>query len=434
MATNLNKKTVEELTHDLVFEKINVNEITLTQKKQREAFFNAVKERPNILTKVNSENARHFLVPAIEENPAYFVYLKREQYTDELATIYLSYRLSLRKDGREDFSEQTSKWFTTHTSVDGKVVLNYNYVTPNGEELYYFDNELQVPSALKSNFKISLKIKNALTFIEQIDMHVTELGKRKVESIIADVLDNQYRSMLGNYINKKKIGFYTLSTSINDFEGELQDKLANVYKSYGIEVVDVIIRRFAIPKEIQEKIEDQAFELRQIRADMNASHELAKKSLENYEAKLAIENKYPNGEHTLTEYEKDLAVKRYLIKTGRQSKENIDRSILIGRQVEEKDRIIDKESDIIPEIPPKKNVFKNTFITLLIVSLFINLIVLTSSVGGGLIYLGLNCLIFGCVAAVYSDKFKNEEVKIDYDDEDQEEYIENDQLDNGEDE
>ena len=248
MATNLNKKTVEELTQDLVFEKVNVNDLSLIQKNQREAFFLAIKERPIILTKVKADNARHFLIPALEKNPAYFVYLNKEQYTDELATIYLAYRLGLRKDGNEKFTEETSAWFTSHTSVDGKIVLNYNYVTPNGEELYYFDNELQVPNALKSNFKISLKIKHALTFIEQIDMHVTELGKTKVENIIADVLDNQYRTVLSNYIAKKKIGFYTLSTSISEFENELQSQLAGVYKPYGVEVTDVIIRRFAIPK------------------------------------------------------------------------------------------------------------------------------------------------------------------------------------------
>lgn len=415
MATNLNKKTIEELTQDLIFEKVNVNDLSLLYKNQREAFFLAIKERPKILTKVKAESARHFLVPAIEKNPAYFVYLKKEQYTDELASIYLAYRLSLRKDGREQFSDETSKWFTSHTSVDGKIVLNYNYVTPNGEELYYYDNELQVPNALKSNFKITLKIKHALTFIEQIDMHVTELGKTKVENIISDILDNQYRTVLSNYIIKKKIGFYTLSTSISEFENELQNKLADVYKHYGVEVTDVIVRRFAIPKSIQAQIEDQAFELRQLKADMDANHELAKKSLENYEAKLAIENKYPNAEHTLTEYEKDLAVKRFLVKNGQLSKGSIDRTISIKRQVEGKDKIIDKKTDIIPDVPPKTNFFKISYITLLTISLLINFIVLFVNAGGGLVFLGINCLIFGTIASLFHEKFKTEEISPEFD-------------------
>ena len=323
MARNLNKISVEELKQELVYERVNVNDLSLIYANQREAFFLAIKERPNLLTKVKADNAIHYLKPALKENPVNFIYLTKEQYNDELASIYLSFRLNTKKDGRDTNATETSKWFTTHNSVDGKIIINYNYVTPNGEELFYFDNELQVPASLKSNFKISLKVKHALTFIEKIDMDVAQLGRSKIEDIIADTLDNQYRTVLSNYIAKKKIGYYTLCSSISDFENELQNKLDGLYKAYGIEVADVIIRRFAIPKAIQNQIEDQAFELRQRKAEMDANHELAKKSLENYAAKLAIEQKYPDTEHTLTEYEKDLAVNRYLLKTGQLEKASI---------------------------------------------------------------------------------------------------------------
>lgn len=412
MAINLNKRPAEELKQDLIFERVDVNDLNLTQKNQREAFLSAIKERPNLLTKVKQENAMHYLKPAIETDPINFVYLEKRQYNDELAEIYLSYRLDTKNESRSVNNAESSKWFTTHNSVDGKLILNYNYVTPNGEELYYYDNELQVPVSIKSNFKISLKVNHALTFIEKIDMHVTQLGKSKVESIIADLLDNQYRSVLSNYISKRKIGYYTLCTSINDFENELQNKLESVYKPYGIEVVDVIVRRFAIPKAIQDQIEDQAFEIRQLKADMNANHELAKKSLENYEAKLAIEQKYPDTEHTLTEYEKDLALKRYLVKTGQLSKEAIDRNINIKRQLENKDSVISKEKDIVPTIPPKKNPFKTGYFWLLIISLIINFIVLGNDTAGGLIFLGINVAIFGSIATIFFEKFKTEKVQL----------------------
>lgn len=405
MAINLNKKTAEELKQDLIFERVNVNDLSLTQKNQREAFLSAIKERPVLLTKVKKENAMHYLRPAVETNPVNFVYLLKEQYNDELAQMYLSHRLNTKNESKDINPAESSKWFTTHNSVDDKIILNYNYVTPNGEELYYFDNELQVPVSIKSNFKISLKIKHAVTFIEKIDMHVTQLGKSKVENIIADILDNQYRSVLSNYIAKNKIGYYTLSTSINDFERELQQKLESLYKPYGIEVVDVIIRRFAIPKAIQNQIEDQAFELRQLKADMNANHELAKKSLENYEAKLAIEQKYPDSEHALTEYEKDLALKRYLVKTGKLSKETIDRSISIKRQIEKGDNVINKENDIVPYIPEKKNPFKIAYFTFLTIMLLINFIVLLNNPAGGLIFLGINVAIFGSIATLFHEKF-----------------------------
>ena len=408
MSVNLSKKTVSELTQDLIFERVDINLISLNNKNQREAYFAAIKERPKLLTKIKEPNSEHFLKPTLETKPEYFIYLLKEQYTDDLSQIYLSYRLNTKNESKDVNPAESSKWFTTHNSVDGKIILNYNYVTPNGEELYYFDNELQVPVSVKSNFKISLKIKHALTFINKIDMHVTQLGKSKVENIIADVLDNQFRSLLSNYISKKKIGYYTLCTSISDFENELQNKLESLYKPYGIEVCDVIIRKFAIPKDIQNQIEDQAFQIRQLKADMEANNELAKKSLENYEAKLAIEQKYPDTEHTLTEYEKDLALKRYLVKTGQLAKSSIDRNINIQRQLEAKDKVINKQDDLIPEIPPKKNPFKTGYITLLIISLIINLIVLSNDVAGGLIYLGINLAIFGSIATLFTEKFKTE--------------------------
>ncbi len=412
MSYKLDKMPLQDLVHDLVYEKVNVNDLSLNKKTQRDAFFEAIKERPNLLSRVKGENSMHFLKPALEVNPTNFIYLTEQQYNDELAEMYLSYRLNTKNESIDVNPAESSKWFTTHNSIDGKIILDYNYVTPNGEELYYFDNELNVPISIKSNFKISLKINHALTFIKKIDIHVTQLGKSKVESVIADSLDNQYRMVLSNYISKKKIGYYTLSTSISDFENELQNKLESLYKPFGIEVNKVIIRKFAIPKTIQNQIEDQAFEFRQLRADMDASVELANKSLQYYESKLSIEQKYPDAEHSLTEYEKDLALKRYLIKTGQLSKETLDRNININRQVEKGDKTLNKQEDISPEIPPKANIFKATYIALLVISIIINIAVLFTAPGSGLIYLGVNLAVFGSVATVYKDKFKNNKVEL----------------------
>lgn len=412
MAINLNKRTKDELMQDILCERVNVNDLNLAIENQREAFFAAIQERPFILTKIKGENSNHFLLPAVEKDPVNFIYLKKEQYNDDIAQIYLAYRLSVRQEGRENFeaeesADKNNKWFSIHNSIDGKIVLNYNYATPNGEELYYFDNELQIPISIKSNFKISLKIKSAATFIEKLDMHASQLGKNRIENVVENILENQFRTILTAYIDRNKIGYYTLCASIGSFETELQNKLKAVYAPYGIEVSSVLIRKFAIPSSIQEKIEDQAFELRQAKAEMYAQHELAKKSLENYEIKLAIENRYPNAERSLTEYEKDMALKRFMIKNGLISKETIDRNITIKRKFEENDKIIEKEQDGVMYIPKKKNSFKRGFFGWFITFIIANLALCAYNLKYGILFAAFNVFFFGLIAIANAGKFKS---------------------------
>ena len=417
MATKLNKKTKEDLLQDLLCDRVNINDLSLMYENQRYAFFTAIEERPNILSKVAVANANNLLVPAIEKDPVNFIYLKKEQYTDETAQIYLAYRLSLNKEGCDNFEgaetvQNKDNGFSLHKSVDDKVVLNYNYMTPNGEEIYYFDNELQIPISIKTNFKISLKIKNAATFIEKFDMHASQLGRNKIENVVGSVLENQFRAIFTSYIDRNKIGYYTLCATISIFENELQNKLKAVFAPYGIEVSNVLISKFAIPNSIQERIEDQAFELRQIKAEMYANHDLAKKSLENYEIKLAIENRYPDAERSLTEYEKDMALKRYMLKNGQISKESIDRTIFMKRKVEQADKIIEKEQDGVMYFPQSKNSFKRGYFGWLIICLILNGLLALYNVEYALLFAAFNVLLFGLIALFGGKKFQNPKPKF----------------------
>ena len=411
MTTNLDKFTAEELSLQLMHGQVDVNELNLAKSLHRSAFAAALKSHPRLLQKVSSANAQHFISYALELDYGYFACVKREQYTNQLVQLYLFKRLkaeelkrlSLHPNSNENIQKKSLQ---VQKSLDNKLIFQYNHLTPDEEELYYFDKELQVPLSLKSNFKIVLKLTKALTFIEKLDIEIAQLGENKIRSTIADLLSNQYREQLSNYIESKNIGYYTLASSISELEKGLTKSLNHVFDDYGFEVSSVIIKQIAIPKDIQYKLEDLAFNIRQKRADVDADIDLAKKSLENYEAKLSIEEKYPNANHSLTEYEKDLALKRYLIKNGKKSSTTLDHSINLKNKIDGVDAKISK-SDVIPEIVPKKNNFKRNFFICLSLAIILSVILMiVGEVGVGFIILGVTSALFGTIAALSYNKFK----------------------------
>ena len=408
MSVNIDKMTEESLKESLVQGTIDINELNLAKAITRKAFSQAIKARPNLLTKIKATNAKHFLTFAIDENPEYFIYLKQEQYTNDLAQKYLSARLAATDT---DESGKNIK-LATQKSLDDKLVIVYSYATPEGGELHYYDHELQVPSSIRYNLKVSLKINDALALICGLDTNVAQIGAKLIKNFFVDSILVKFKAYFNDYLLKNKVGYYTVCASCRELEDGFKSAIEEMLADFGVEIRQFTIKKLAIPKDIQNKIEDLAFQIRQQRANVQAEAEFAKKSLENYEAKLAIEQKYPNAEHSLTEYEKDLALKRYLVKTGRLSQEEVDRSIKISQPVDYTDKALDKKGDIIPDIPMKKNSFKRTFLGLCSASIALSLILFAAGTGAGLIALGITTAIFGTVAAFHHEKFKNQPIEI----------------------
>lgn len=411
---NIEKSSVESLISMLMQGKIDVNALNLAYANQRTAFVNAIKQRPHLLAKITKANLEHFIPVAFQESPEYFLYLTREQYTDEFIQTYLIWRLEKdNKDKKVGKEPVPQKNFFFQKSYDEKLVFQYNYTTSESDELYYADKELQVPLSIKSSFKITLKLVDALDFLRKLDVDVAAIGENKIKAALTDRLNAKYKAFLYNFIRKNDLGYYSLCVSINDLEESFKKEIAGDLKEYGLDVVDFIIKALAIPKEIQHKVEDLAFQIRQQRAEADANAALAQIALEHYEAKLTMEEKNPTANHSLTEYEKDQALKRYLIKNGRSIQKEVDHSIKLKQNVEEQDASIEKDADVVPNIVPKKNKFKSGFFTLLFLSLFISLIVLfAGSTAAGCIMLGFVCLIFGAVAAFNHEKFNTIPVEI----------------------
>ena len=402
MATNFDRIPRETLIEKIINEQEDINDIIFSKKNQREVLVAVLEKRPNLIANVNSENAGEFLPYVVEKNKELFVYLKKEQFTNELAQMYLSYRFE--HNDKKDTKNVKKDAVLVQKSIDDKLVFIYSYVTPEGEELNYFDNELNIPLSLRSSFKISLKLDDAIRLINKLDLHVAHLGENKIRSTIVDLISNRYTKFVTNYIKDHKLGYYSLMTSLGDIEAGFADVIESTFAEYGLSVSSFIIQKIAIPTDIKHKIEDLAFTIRQRKVDAEADSEIEKISLKNYESKLAVQQKFPDTVHSLTEYEKDLALKRYLIKVGKLDEEEIDHSINLKAIAEKVDSPIDVKEDIIPE--QQKSKFKPVFFLSALMALISSIIIMSEeSLGIGLITLGVLVIIFGLIAAFNRDKF-----------------------------
>ena len=396
------------LVERLVSEQEDINQVDLSKKHVRAAMFEAIGKRPHLVAKINGENAKELLSEIIKEQPKYFLYLESEQYFDEIAQYYLLYRLN-----STDNKTVVNSDLNVQQSLAGRIVVTYSHTTGDDEKINYYDNELNIPLSLKSSFKIDLKLVDALKFIIKLDTHISMLGKNKITATITDVISNTYKSFLINYIKENSAGFYKLNSSLNEVEEKFKEEIADLFAEYGFEVRDFVLKKIAIPEAIQHKIEDQAFEIRKRREEMEADAENAKKSLESYEYKIALQEKYPNADHCLTEYEKDLALKRYLIKMGRLKEEELDHSIQIKHVKENVDRTIQTKDDEAPVQEVKKFDWKKLLKFVPWALIAIGVINLLSENPGGIIFAvaGVAWIVVATKMKAKKAKANNEVVK-----------------------
>jgi hypothetical protein len=160
--------------------------------------------------------------------------------------------------------------------------------------------------------------------------------------------------------------------------------------------------------------------LRKRKIEFESDDELAARSLKNYAAKLEIQNKYPEADETLTEYEKDLALRRYLIKNERYYDNYVNHEIKTHIRADVIDNPVDKKKDIIPYIEPKKSHFVSNYLILLVFSILASILTLAyGSASLGMILLAFTVAIFGCVLAFNYEKFLPKKTEVNYQGENQ---------------
>lgn len=427
-------RRASKLSKKLVNEKLNANKFDLNNRKQRKAFLDAIEQRPRLLNSIEAENRDEFLKLAINEDYRYFTYLDKKFYTEELASMYLYARLF---DGSKDMYKDKQKRnyirgianaidrngggfydsfvgqvgdnfrYVIQKSYTDKVLMTFNYATVDGDEVFYVDREFEVPTSLKSHFKVSFQMVDTLKFLEKMNVNVAQLGVEKIYNTFTDLICGNYKSYLSEYIESRNAGFYTLTTTTPKVQAFIKEKFQQAFLEYGVELTDFVIKSINVPREVVYKLEDQALNIRMARTKMEADNLFQQNALQNYVNKLTALKEFPEVYHGLTEYEKDLEMERELKKSGKYVEKIVSRDIDLAKMEERVDEGVEKVKDILPKrrwLTLAKVLYAMSFWTLVIVALA--MLAVDPTGGITMVSLGGIILLYGLVAFFAYDKFK----------------------------
>lgn len=427
-------RRTSKLSKNLVNEKLNANKLDINNYKQRKAFLQAIEQRPRLLNSLDAENREEFLMLAIKEDYRYFTYLDKQYYTEELASEYLYSRLL---EGSKDMFKDKQKHnylkgfasildgngeglydsfvgqvgdnfrYVIQKSYENKVLLSFNYATVDGDEVFYVDRELEVPTSLKSHFKVSFQMVDTLKFLEKMNVNVAQLGVEKIYNTFTDLICGNYKTFLHQYIDEHNAGFYTLTSTTPQIQEWIKARFEEKFTEYGVELTDFIIKSINVPREVVYKIEDQALDTILARHKMEADTVLQRQSLANYIEKLEALKAYPDAYPEQTEYEKDLALDRELKRNGKYQDKLVDRNIGLAKMEERVDSDVAQVKDVLPKrrwLTLAKVLYHTAFWICVIVAL--SMFAVDQTGGITMVALGGVFLLFGLVAFFAYDKFK----------------------------
>ena len=413
---------------------MNANKFNLGNAKQRRAFLDAVELRPRLLNSIDEENREEFLTLAIKENYRYFTYLDKKFYTEELASEYLYARLfdgsqDMFKDKKksnyikgfaniidgngdgfyDSFVGQEGKNFryVIQKSYANKVLLTFNYETVDGDEVFYVDRELEVPTSLRSQFKVVFQVVDTIKFLEKMNVNVAQLGVEKIYNTFTDLICGSYKTYLHQYIDETNAGFYTLTSTTPQVQEYVKARFISIFEEYGVELTDFVIKSINVPREVVYKIEDQALETLLQRHKMETDSVLLKKSLDNYLEKLQALKEFPDAYPEATEYEKDLELQRELKRTGKYVDKLVDRNIGLAQKDEKVDKDVSQVKDVLPKrrwLTLAKVAFHVAF--WLCVTVALAMLAVDPTGGITMVALGGIILVFGLSAFIAYDRFK----------------------------
>lgn len=378
---------VKQITLALMAGKKAVGEINYDDIYEKQALEAAIAEKPSLLAGVGKLDkfGKKILLDAVSKKYSNFIYLSEPQYFDEIAQIYLLKR----------FEDTSEKWkgdkFRLKQSMDNKLVLTLNYVSHKGEEVYYFDRDLRIPASLLTNMRVSVKFNDACKFFGFLDVKVASVNLPDALEALLDLINTEYRRVLQDFIDSKQIGFYKLSAEYGELKEALADALNLKLSKYGAEISDVNIQSISFADNMYESITEQFYALQIERMKKEMENDIAGLSLENYKKKAEIHEKYPNFPVTLTEAEKDLALKRYLVRMEKYSEERLQ---LDKESVSERtenaapaEELVKTAEPVVIETPPEPGKNKRLIALCAItgVLVFISLLVMIASVPTGLV-------------------------------------------------
>lgn len=296
-----------KIYNDLLNGKTTIDKLNANILTHKQAVYDFIKDRPNYIDKFEKDSEIAFLNYLIETDYKLFIYVKPEHYTEKLAKIYLFNKIKSATDYKDGF---ISKSFENLTCV------NLNYQTCDGEEIIYYDTDVEAVTFLIAKIFAKLKIFDTVKLLKKLDLVITDVGYNTVSEFFINAFNRCYRKVITKTVVEDKIGVYKINLMRDDLEVRIAKEFNEEFEKFGVTAEEVSINKLSISDAAGKILEEQSLLLLREKKENQIRAEYEKSSLENYAKKAQIHTDNPNFAVGLTEAEKDLALNRYFKKVN----------------------------------------------------------------------------------------------------------------------
>ena len=355
----------------------------------RTAVLKYLQSKPSKIKELRTVTENAFLKYCLEKDYKLFIYLSPAQRTEEFAKEFLEKKILSEEKREPGFFKK---------SFDESFVLNVGYQTCDGEQIFYYDEELQLSTFLVAKLNVAFKVESVLEFFKKLDVSVCMVGYNGIYQELQTWVKNAYRKAINDFIFAKQISVYKTNSIYDEIEESIAEILGESLEGSGISVHKVNVAKISVTDTMQKILENQSLELMKDQRKRDAEIAYEKKALENYAQKAEIHAKNPEFALTLTEAEKDFALSRYITKhdvdLNRYKKEVEQNETLVERKEAAADEAISKTMD-------KPMLAKKSYRSLLLLIPALILIVVgiavAEEVGGFIIplFIGLAMIVMG---------------------------------------
>ena len=148
-----------------------IDELNPEKAVHRLAVLEYLKAKPSMIQKLTTDTELAFLKYCIMADYTLFVSLAPSQITDELAKIYIERKLLADDNGPKGFLTK---------DFNENFIFNVNYETCDGEQIFYYDEELKLSTFLVAKLAVSFKADDILSFLKKLDISVSMIGYNSI--------------------------------------------------------------------------------------------------------------------------------------------------------------------------------------------------------------------------------------------------------------
>lgn len=306
-ATAIEKKTYNKL----ISGSLKVDSLFIENDAHKKAFLRYIRNYASTgIKQLRTENEKRFLKLALLDDYKYFLNLDRDQYSEDLAQIFVSQVLKLGQ--HENLSIKNT--------YDNRVLLITNYSTHEGTNINYFDSKLELYVLLNIAATVQFKIVSCLKFLQVMDADIAEFGVNYVYDRIQFAIKESLEYAVLKTLSSNGDNYYELMANKDQVEKRFAEKFYTHIGKDVVELSQLNIENIGFTKDILEKLEEIGFANKIKREELSNEIRYEKESLDLYERKVKIHEANPKVAWNLSEAEKDKALDRYMIKTGLREK------------------------------------------------------------------------------------------------------------------